>query len=91
MRFNISDSTDKRWTDIGGHFLTLPKSDLVITRDVIAVLESWGGERRDTEIEVIRVTGAGEESVNCDYLATSAASIPRGFIDVCLVTCDILS
>ena len=58
---------------------------------MITVLESWGGERRDTEIEVIRVTGAGEESVNCDYLATSAASIPRGFIDVCLVTCDIVS
>ena len=67
------------------------KCDLVITRDVIAVLESWGGERRDTDIEVIRVTSAGEESVNCDYLATSAASIPRGFIDVCLVTCDNVS
>ena len=55
------------------------------------MLESWGGERRDTDIELIRVTGAGEESVNCDYLATSAASIPRGFIDVCLVTCDIVT
>lgn len=71
--------------------LLVLKCDLVITRDVIAVLESWGGERRDTDIEVIRVTSAGEESVNCDYLATSAASIPRGFIDVCLVTCDNVS
>lgn len=53
-------------------------------KDVIAVLESWGGERKETEIEAISVSGAGEESVNCDYTATSAATIPRGFIDVCL-------
>ena len=52
------------------------------------MLESWGGERRETEIEMIRVSGSGEESVNCDYLATAADTIPSGFIDVCLVSSD---
>ena len=52
-------------------------------------MEAWGGERRETEIKMISVSGAGEESVNCDYTATSADTIPRGFIDVCLVSCDI--
>ena len=50
------------------------------------MLESWGGERKETEIEAISVSGAGDETVNCDYTATSAATIPRGFIDVCLVS-----
>ena len=60
-------------------------------RDVIAVLEAWGGERRETEVERIRVSGAGEESVNCDYLATPAHIIPRGFTDVCLVLTLLMS
>ena len=68
------------------HIVT-SNSEPYFLRDVISVLETWGGERRETEIERISVSGAGEESVNCDYTATSAATIPRGFIDVCLVSC----
>lgn len=50
-------------------------------RDVIAVLQ--GAKRRVVHISKIVVAGAGEQTVNGEYVATEATTVPTGFDATC--------
>jgi len=51
--------------------------------DVVDVLRKAGGKRRDVAIRKIMVGGAGEPSLNGEYVATDASKVPIGFDATC--------
>ena len=50
--------------------------------EVIRLMKFWGTERRQTEITKVVVMVSGEQSVNGEYLPSSAERIPPGFDEV---------
>jgi len=52
-------------------------------QEVMEVLRTHGGARTQVSIARIVVGGAGEQSVNGEYMATDATTVPKGFDDTC--------